>query len=79
MSSSYYIVTIVTSDYTIASLVRYCINDLYGCNRSADINKIRRLFLFKPSNIVMKNLEATTQLGGFNQLLQMRHPNKRLP
>ena len=35
--------------------------------------------LFKTDSIVMKTLEATAQLGGFNQLPPMRKPNKHLP
>ena len=48
------------------------INSLSGRNCSLDVNKLRKLFLFNPGNIVMKTLEANTQLGGFNQCLPMR-------
>ena len=36
-------------------------------------------FLFKPDNVVMNTIEATSQLGGFNQHLPTRQPNKRFP
>ena len=68
---------VVTATKTIASLVRYCINGVSGHNRPVYVNKLRRLFLFKPADIVMKTLEATNQLGGFNQRLPTRHPNKK--
>ena len=66
---------VVTATKTIASLVRYCINGVSGHNRPVYVNKLSRLFLFKPADIVMKILEATNQLGGFNQRLPTRHPN----
>ena len=79
ISSSSSITTIVTYDYKIASLVCYCINGLSGRNHPVNVTKLRRYFLFKPDNAVMKTLEATTQLGGFNQLILMIQPNNRFP
>ena len=43
-----------------------------------DVNKTSKLFLFDPENVVMKTSEASTKLGGFKQLFQMLHSNKRL-
>ena len=40
-----------------------------------EIKKPRRLFLFKPDNIVIKTLEDTTKIDGFNKHLQMRQYN----
>ena len=71
ISSSSSIATIVPSAYTIDSLVRYFINGLSGRNYLVNVNKIMRLFLFNIDNVVMKTLEATTKLGGFNQRLLM--------
>ena len=44
-----------------------------------DVKKLRKFFLFKTKNIFMKNLEATTQLGGFNQQLPMRQYTESFP
>ena len=79
ISISLYITTILGSEYTVASLVRYCINSLSRRNRPVDIKKLSKFFLFKPDNTVMKTLEATTQLGGFNKLLLIRQSNKHFP
>ena len=37
------------------------------------------IFFFKMGNFVMKTLEATNQLGGFNQCLPMSKSNKIYP
>ena len=60
MNISSSIAKIVPSSYTIASMVRYCINGLSGRNQPVDVNKLRRFFLFKTNNIVMNTLEVTT-------------------
>ena len=70
---------IVTATDTIDSLVRYCINGLCGRTCPVDVNKLRRFFLFKPDNILVKTLEATTQLDVLNQIIPTRHYNKQLP
>ena len=44
-----------------------------------EVKKITLLFLFKPENIVIKTLETTTKIGGFNQSLQMKQSNKLFP
>ena len=44
-----------------------------------DVNKLRKFFLFDPYNTVMNNLEATTQLCGFNQYIPMQQSKKRFP
>ena len=75
--SSSSIVEIVPAVYTIASLVCYCINGIYGHNLPEDMKKLKRFLIFKHGNILMKTLEATTQLGGFNQLLPTRKSSKR--
>ena len=79
MSISSSITMIVNAEYNIASLVRYRINFLSGQNRPVDFKKPRSFLLFKPDNILMKTLEATTQLGGLNQHLKMRHSKKWFP
>ena len=56
MSSSPSISAIIPADYTIASMVRYYINGFSGCNHPVGVNKLRRLFLFQPDNIVMNTL-----------------------
>ena len=73
------IAAIIPAVYTIASLVRYCINGLSGRNRLVDVKKLHKFFLFKPDNIVMNNLESTIQIGGFNQCRLMRQSNKHFP
>ena len=70
---------IIPVAYTTTYLVRYCTNGLSGRNRPVDVKKLRKFSLFKPDNIVMKTLEATTQLGGFNKRLLMRKSNNRFP
>ena len=75
MSSSLSIAAFVPADYTTASFSYYCINVLFGRNLPVDVNKRIMFFLFKTDNVVMKTLEATTQLGGFNQSIQMRQFN----
>ena len=52
-------------------------NGLYGLNSLVDVKKLSKSFLFKPDNIFMKTLEATTKLGGFNQCLPIRNSNKQ--
>ena len=79
ISSSLYIAKIVPDAYTITSLVRYCINVLSGRHRQVDVKKLRRLFLFKIYYVMMKTIEATPQLGGFNQHLPMRQSNNCFP
>ena len=79
ISSSSYISAITPVACTITSLVCYCINGLSGRNLSVDFKNLRKFSLFKTDTIVMKNLEATTQLGGFNQSLPTRQSNKRFP
>ena len=79
ISRSSSINTTIPPAYTIASLVRYCINGLSIRNRHICVKKLCKLFLFKPDNILMKTLEATTQLIGFNKRLPMRQSNKRFP
>ena len=44
-----------------------------------DVKKLSRFFLFNPDNIVIKTLEAATQLVSFNQRLTMRHHNRIFP
>ena len=70
---------IIPATYIITSLVRYFINGLSGRNCLVDVNKLRSFFLFNTYNAVMKTLEATTQLGGFNQRLPKRQYNKCFP
>ena len=70
---------IIPAVYTITSLVRYCINSLSGINQPVYVKKLHKFSLFKPDNIVMKTLEATIQIGGFNQCRPMRQYNKRFP
>ena len=72
------VTSIVPTVFTIAVLVRYFINVLSGRNSPVDVKKLWNFFLFKPDNIFMKTLEATTHLGGFNQRLPMQQSNKRL-
>ena len=60
----------------VSFLVRNWINSLSGHNWPVDVNKPRKFFLFKPENIVMKILEATTQIVGFNQRLPCDSPKK---
>ena len=67
---------IIPSVCTVAALVCYIVNVLSGRNRPVYVKKLRNLFLFKPDNIFMKTLEATTQLGSFNQRLPMQQSNK---
>ena len=74
-----YITAIVPDSYTIDFLVCFCINGLSIFNFPVDGKKLCKLFLFKADNIVMKNLEATTQLGGFNQRLPTSEYKNRLP
>ena len=71
------ITAIISTAYTIASIVRYYISGVSRRNLPVDVKKLRKFFLFKTDNIVMKTLEATTQLGGFDQRLPMRQYNKR--
>ena len=66
ISSVSVINSIVLDGCTVAALVHYCINGFSGCNLPMDVSKIRNLLLFKPENIVMKTIEATTQIIGFN-------------
>ena len=54
-------------------------NGISGHKYTVDVKKIRRFFLFKPGNVVMKTLEATTQFGDFNLRLLMIQSNKRFP
>ena len=77
--SSLSIAVIVCAAYTIASLVHCFNNGLSGRNFPMDINKIRSFFLSKPYNVVIKTLEDTTELGGFNQRLPTRKSNKSFP
>ena len=48
-------------------------------NRPVDVNKRSKLFLLNTYNIFMKTLEATTQLGGFNQRLTTRQSKNLFP
>ena len=70
--------SIILSAYNIVSIVRYCNNGLSVHNFPVDVMKLQKFSLFKLDNIVMKTLEATTQLFGFNQCLPMRQSNQRL-
>ena len=79
ISSFLSIALIILTAYTIASIFCYCINSLSNRNRQVDVNKISKVFLFNPDNVMMKTLEATTQIGDLNQRLQIRQSNKRLP
>ena len=79
ISISLSIAAFVPLAYTIASFSHHCINGISGRNLQVGVNKISRFFLFKPDNIAMKTIEATTQLGGFNQSIPMRKSNKRFP
>ena len=76
ISNSSSISAIVPKAYTIALLVCYSINVLSVRNCPADVNKLRRFFLFNPDVVMMKTIEATTQLGGSNQHLQMIQSNE---
>ena len=67
-----YMSAIVITAYTIASLVHYFINGLSGRKPPVDVKRLERFLLFNTDNVVMKNIEATYQLGGFNQRLPMR-------
>lgn len=62
---------IVTTVCTVSALVCHYINGLSSRNGPVDVKKLRNLFPFKPDNIFIKALEATTKLGGFNQHLVM--------
>ena len=79
ISSSLSIAAIIPAVYTITSLVHYYINGLSGQNHPVDVKMLHTFFLFKPDNIVMKTLEATRQIGEFNQCRPMRQSNKRFP
>ena len=61
---------------TVSALVRHFINGLSGRNSPIDAKKLWKFFLFKPDNIFMRTLKATTQLGDFNQRLLIRQSNK---
>ena len=79
IDSSLFITKIIPAAYTIAILVLYCINGISRRNFPVDVKKLRRFFLFKPDNVVMKTLDATTQFGGFNLRILMIQSNKRFP
>ena len=77
ISSISYITYIVPGFCTVPDLLCYWINGIYVRNCPVDVNKPRKLFIFNPENIFMKNIKATTQIGGFNQSLPILQSNKR--
>ena len=79
ISISSSIAAIIPALCTIASLFQYCINGLSWRNCHVDVKKLHNFLLFKPDNIVIKILEATTQLCDFNEHLPMKQYNKIFP
>ena len=68
---------IIKTVFNVNTLVRYCINYLSGRNIPVGVKKFRKFLLFDPDIIVMKALEATTQIGGFNQHLPIQQSRER--
>ena len=55
ISSISYITYIVPGFCTVPDLLCYWINGIYVRNCPVDVNKPRKLFIFNPENIFMKN------------------------
>ena len=73
------VTAIVPTVFSVTDFVHYYSHGLSGHNIPVEVKKFTLLFLFKPENIVIKTLETTTKIGGFNQSLQMKQSNKLFP